>query len=115
MNSRAIKLAEEGLTTNPSNEPVTGLVNGNDAPIDEAIGTHVARVSNEEMLTALESSDEEVEGEVRAAESTRIAAAVAAVVALPAPPPQGPAAQEEGPSPVVATVHNVHWRASSTT
>jgi hypothetical protein len=114
LNSRSIKLAEEGSTTNPSNEPVTGLVNGNDAPIDEAIEAHVARVSNEEMLAALESSDEEVEDEVRAAERRRIAAAAAAFCALPAPP-QGPAAQEEGPFPVVATVHDVHWRAASTT
>ena len=97
MNSRAIKLAEEGLTTNPSNEPVTGLVTGNVAPIDEAIGTHAARMSNEEMLAALHSSDEEVEDKVRAAERT-VAAATAALE-VPAPP-QEPAAQEEGIRPL---------------
>lgn len=72
LNSRGVKLAEEESTTNSSNEPVTGLGTENVAHVDTAIvAPQGERMSNEEMLAALQSSDEEGEVGVRAASAAQ--------------------------------------------
>ena len=108
LNSRGVKLAEEESTTNSSNEPVTGLGTENVAHVDTAIvAPQGERMSNEEMLAALQSSDEEGEVGVRAASAAQAPVAAERLEeVVPAAPPlvQAPA------HATVASVHNVNWR-----
>ena len=111
LNSRGIKMADAESTTGESNEPVTALVNENVEHVNETIDVgapSAAGMTTQEMLDAIQSSDEEPVQARASVETTTAAPAVAATVAAT------PAIAAYDRS-IVAFVHHVEWRRSSST
>ena len=110
LNSRGVKMPDAELTTGVSNEPVTTLGNENVEHVNETISVgapSVASMTAQEMLDAIQSSDEEPEQARASVETTTAAPAVAGTVAA--------AAIATNDRSTVATVHHAKWlRASST-
>jgi hypothetical protein len=98
-------MADAESTTGESNEPATGLVNENVEHVNETIDVgapSVAGLTTQEMLDAIQSSDEEPEQARATVETTTAAPAVAATVAA-------------DNRSTVATAHHVKWRRASST
>jgi hypothetical protein len=104
-------MADAESTTGESNEPVTALVNENVEHVNETIDVgapSAAGMTTQEMLDAIQSSDEEPVQARASVETTTAAPAVAATVAAT------PAIAAYDRS-IVAFVHHVEWRRSSST
>jgi hypothetical protein len=107
LNSRGVKMPDAELTTGVSNEPVTTLGNENVEHVNETISVgapSVASMTAQEMLDAIQSSDEEPEQARASVETTTAVAATVAAAAI--------AANNRS---TVATVHHVKWRRASST
>ena len=102
--------ADAESTTGMSKEPATTLVNENVEHVKETINVgvpSVAGMTTQEMLDAIQSSDEEPEQARSSVETTRAARAVDATVTA--------AAIATNDCSTVATVHHVEWRRASST
>ncbi len=76
LNSRGIKMADAELTTGMSNEPVATLVDGNVEHVNETINVgapSVAGMTTQEMIDAIQSSDDEPEQAQASVETTTAA------------------------------------------